>query len=162
MEDFTITEEDHRYRIKFSDTHLLLPAVTIYFYKDRMTNNVLELSKNINDLIRTAEERRRARLSVLLADALLYQHQKNNLGEIEMAKKPEVNYNDLYELFLNRTVIVGLKDGVNLTGDVRYFDDEVLVLVTEPKSSLEIETQVVHTVVYQKNVNFVQFKTARE
>ncbi len=79
-----------------------------------------------------------------------------------MAKKTEVDYSDLYELFLNRSVIVGLQDGVNLQGDVRYYDDNVLVLVTEPTSKLDIETKVVHTVVSQSQINFVQFKTLRE
>lgn len=79
-----------------------------------------------------------------------------------MAKKTVLDYSNLQDLFKGRTVVVGLTGGTNLSGEVHYVDDDKLVLVTEPKSSLEIETKVVHTVVSTKRIDFVQFKTDRE
>lgn len=80
-----------------------------------------------------------------------------------MAKKTTVlDYSNVQELLNGRTVIVGLSGGTNLTGDVHYMDDETLVLVAQPKSKLDIETQVVHTVVNAERIDFIQFKTDRE
>lgn len=79
-----------------------------------------------------------------------------------MAKKTELDYSNPQELFIGRAVVVGLKGGTNIAGDVRFLDEESLVLVTEPKSTLDIETQVVHTVINLANVDFIQFKTQRE
>lgn len=79
-----------------------------------------------------------------------------------MAKKVELNYSNQTELLLNRTVIVGLKGGTNLTGEVRFMDEDTLVLVTEPTSTLDIETKIVHTLVPFKQVDFIQFKTDKK
>ena len=79
-----------------------------------------------------------------------------------MAKKTGLDYECFHDLIKGRDVNVGLKSGAVLSGEVRYVDSEILVLVTEPKSKLDIETQVVHTVVYQEKVDFVQFKTDRQ
>ena len=80
-----------------------------------------------------------------------------------MAKKTEeLDYSNVQELLTGRTVIVGLKGGTNLTGEIRFMNEETLVLVTEPKSSLDIETQVVHTVVNAERIDFIQFKTERK
>lgn len=78
-----------------------------------------------------------------------------------MAKKTELDYSKP-ELLLGRNVLVGLKSGTNLGGEVRYLDEDTLVLVTEPKSKLDIETQVVHTVINAERIDFIQFKTDRE
>lgn len=76
-------------------------------------------------------------------------------------KENKLNYSKLDELFLERLVVVGLKGGTNLSGVVHHVGPDSLVLVTEPKSSLDIETQIVHTVVMKSNVDFIQFKTER-
>ena len=80
-----------------------------------------------------------------------------------MAKKTEeLDYSNVQELLTGRMVIVGLKGGTNLTGEIRFMNEETLVLVTEPKSALDIETQVVHTVVNAERIDFIQFKTERK
>jgi len=79
-----------------------------------------------------------------------------------MAKKTQLDYSDPQELLVGRQVVVAFKGGTNLGGEVRYLDVDTLVLVTEPKSALDIETQVVHTVINMERVDFIQFKTARE
>ena len=80
----------------------------------------------------------------------------------QMSKKQVLDYSNTEKLLLDRTVIVGLKGGTNLTGDIRYIDASTIVLVTEPTSTLDIETKVVHTVVNAANVDFIQFKTDRK
>lgn len=83
-----------------------------------------------------------------------------NIGE-NMSKKKELDYSSP-EILLGRTVIVGLTGGTNLTGEVRQVDTDTIVIVSEPKSALDIETQVVHTIVNVERVDFIQFKTERE
>jgi hypothetical protein len=78
-----------------------------------------------------------------------------------MAKKTEFNYDDA-TILLGRNVTIGLQQGVSLGGEVRYVDEETIVLVTEPKSTLEIETKVVHTIINTSRIDFIQFKTDRE
>jgi len=78
-----------------------------------------------------------------------------------MAKKTELDYSKPTELLTGRTVIVGLKGGTNIGGEVRFIDEETMVIVSEPKSTLDIETKIVHTVVNLINVDFIQFKTDR-
>ena len=63
------------------------------------------------------------------------------------------------DLLFDREVVVALETGTNLSGKVKYVSDDVLVLVNEPTSSLEIETNVVHTVINPEHVCFIQFKT---
>lgn len=77
-----------------------------------------------------------------------------------MAKKTELDYSDP-KILMGRTVVVGLKGGTNLAGEVRFMDTDTVVIVSEPKSALDIETQVVHTVVNLESVDFIQFKTER-
>jgi small nuclear ribonucleoprotein (snRNP)-like protein len=77
-----------------------------------------------------------------------------------MSKK--LDYSNIEKVLLDRTVIVGLKGGTNLTGDIRHIDDTTIVLVTEPTSTLDIETKIVHTVINAANVDFIQFKTDRK
>lgn len=77
-----------------------------------------------------------------------------------MVKKTDFDYGNP-ALLLGRTVIVGLNGGTNIQGEVRFMDDEAIVVVTEPKSTLDIETQVVHTVINLNRVDFIQFKTER-
>lgn len=79
----------------------------------------------------------------------------------EKAVKVEFDYSIPNELLLNKKVVIGLKSGTNLTGDIRYIDASSIVLVTEPTSTLDIETKVVHTLLYTNNVDFIQFKTDR-
>lgn len=79
-----------------------------------------------------------------------------------MAKKTEFDYSDPTELLIDRLVIVGINGGTNLSGVVRYADDRTLVIVSEPTSALDIETQVVHTVVNTDRIDFIQFKTPRD
>lgn len=76
--------------------------------------------------------------------------------------KSALDYSNLKELLTNRTVIVGLNGGTNLTGEVNYIDADTLVLVTRPHSTLEIETKVVHTMVNAEHIDFIQFKTDRD
>lgn len=76
--------------------------------------------------------------------------------------KKELNYSDLEALYTGRDVIVGLKTGTNLAGEVKFMDEKVLVLVNEPKSALDIATQSTHTVVNLDRIDFVQFKTDRK
>jgi len=78
-----------------------------------------------------------------------------------MAKKTEIDYSNP-ELLLGRTVIVGVTGGMNVQGEVRFVDEGSIVVVTEPKSKLDIETQVVHTIIGLHRVDFIQFKTERE
>lgn len=66
------------------------------------------------------------------------------------------------ELLLGRTVIVGITGGMNVQGEVRHMDDQTIVIVTEPKSALDLETNVVHTMINLHRVDFLQFKTERE
>lgn len=66
------------------------------------------------------------------------------------------------ELLLGRTVIVGITGGTNVQGEVRFVDDKTIVIVTEPHSTLDIETKVVHTLINLHRVDFLQFKTERE
>lgn len=81
-----------------------------------------------------------------------------------MAKKTEKTVFDYSstELLVGRTVIVGLTGGTNIQGEVRFIGAETIVLVSEPKSTLDIETQVVHNIINRNRIDFVQFKTERE
>lgn len=79
-----------------------------------------------------------------------------------MTKKKEVFDYTAPGLLVGRDVIVGLNGGTNLKGEVRHADSDVIVIVAEPKSTLDIETQVVHTIVNVERIDFVQFKTDRE
>ena len=80
-----------------------------------------------------------------------------------MAKKTdiEIDYSD-QKLLLGKTVIVGLKSGTSLTGEVRYLDETTLVLVTEPTSALDIETRISHNIINAERIDFIQFKTDRQ
>ena len=73
--------------------------------------------------------------------------------------KERLNYAELD--LLGKEIHVTLKSGVALSGEVKFLSKDVLVLVREPKSSLDIETDVVHTIVQRSEVVVTQFKTKR-
>jgi hypothetical protein len=76
-------------------------------------------------------------------------------------KKKELNYANMEELLTDREVVVGLKGGTNLGGKVRYIDEDGIVLVNEPTSTLDIELKVSHTIINKDRIDFIQFKTDR-
>jgi hypothetical protein len=81
-------------------------------------------------------------------------------------KKPEhkavFDYSNNEELLLGREVVIGLKSGTNVGGEVRFINGNTIVVVNEPSSTLEIETQIVHTIVNLVEASFIQFKTKIE
>lgn len=84
------------------------------------------------------------------------------LFDMKNKAREQFDYSNLNELFDGRNVVLSLKGGTTLGGEIRYFDDDVLVLVAEPKSALDIETKIVHTIVYKEKVEFIQFKTDKQ
>jgi hypothetical protein len=76
-------------------------------------------------------------------------------------KKESFDYSDVDELLFGRKVSIGLKSNFTLSGVVKYVDEEVLVLVVEPTSNLDIETEVSHTIVDRDDVAYIQFKTEK-
>jgi len=76
--------------------------------------------------------------------------------------KEKLNYSNSAKLLIGRKVIIGLKGGTNLSGDVDYIDKDIIVLVVAPTSTLDLETKVVHTIVMTSRIDFIQFKTERE
>ena len=85
-----------------------------------------------------------------------YKNQDDN--EKVKKEKKEFNYADLHSLLLNREVIVSLKNGTALDGQVRFISDERLVLVKEPTSSLDITTETAYSIVNAAEITFIQFK----
>lgn len=85
-----------------------------------------------------------------------------DIGTEGPAASEKLDYGDLNKLFDGRNVVLSLKGGTTLGGEIRFFNDEVLVLVAEPKSALDIETKIVHTIVYKEKVEFIQFKTDKQ
>ncbi len=80
-----------------------------------------------------------------------------------MGKKIEkMDYGAFYDWLPGKNVNVGLKTGGVLAGDVEHIDKDIVVLVNRPKSTLDLETKVVHTIVYHDKIDFIQFKTERE
>lgn len=71
----------------------------------------------------------------------------------------EFDYSDTTKLLLDREVIVCLKNGTNLDGQVRFVSEERIVLVKEPTSALDLTDFVAHNIVNAAEIAFIQFKT---
>ena len=81
-----------------------------------------------------------------------------------MKKKiDKLDYSEMYDWLPSKGVVnVALKSGGIIAGEIEHIDAELLVMVNRPKSSLDLETKVVHTIIYQDKVDYIQFRTERE
>lgn len=79
-----------------------------------------------------------------------------------MSKQKELKYEFFHDWLVGYNVNVGMKSGTVLQGEVRHIDKDIVVLVTEPKSVLDLETKIIHTILYNERIDFIQFKTDKK
>lgn len=69
--NYTITDDNDKFSVTFPDTHPLLPAITVNFYKDRLDGDIFKVKDEVKRLMERAEEKRKSELYFRLADELL-------------------------------------------------------------------------------------------
>lgn len=75
--------------------------------------------------------------------------------------KAKFDYSDVDHVLMGRQVNIGLKSNYTLSGEVRFLDEDIMVLVVEPTSILDIEAKIHHTIVDRDDIAYIQFKSDR-
>jgi hypothetical protein len=87
------------------------------------------------------------------------------MKEKTMTKKTgsKLDYAELHDWLPGKGVVnVALKSGGIIAGEIEHIDKELLVVVNRPKSLLDLETKVIHTIIRQEKIDYIQFRTDRE